>query len=182
MICISNVYTCKEMHPNTFQPYPASRKRHHIAGISQFHSIGLKMCLHLGILVQCSQYRRGQRSALKPPGHSRATTLSINTGNDNSSGFFWNWRPLKAEPENGLWRSIEETMLSGPCSRFQGHTRLLSESFLQLEVLSSFAGQVHPFPLNHLMVGFLRRSSAWTLAIKVIFSPREKHRQFTLWF
>ena len=35
------------------------------------------------------------------------------------------------------------------------------------------ARSIH-FPLNHLMVGFLRRSSALTLAIKVIFSPREK--------
>ena len=34
------------------------------------------------------------------------------------------------------------------------------------------ARSIH-FPLNHLTVGFLRRSSALTLAMKVIFAPRK---------
>ena len=103
MICISNVYTCNEMHPNTFQSYPAGRKKDTTLQLfPQFHSIGLKMCLHLGILVQCSQYRRGQRSTLKPLGIAGPPHWSINTGNGNSSGFSgtdvpqsWTW--------NGLW-------------------------------------------------------------------------------
>lgn len=55
---------------------------------------------------------------------------------------------LKAEPEmaSDAHRGMNQ---SSPCSRSSGsYPAMPFEGFLQLEVLSSFAGQVHPFPFE----------------------------------
>ena len=77
----------------------------------------------------------------------------------------WKW-PFMHTKEWASW---------APAAGGQSHTRecLSKVSFSWRCFPALLARSIH-FPLNHLIVGFLRRSSALTLAIKVIFSPREK--------
>lgn len=85
---------------------------------------------------------------------------------------FLGLKSLKADPDSDLYSVQKEWPSHAP--GLKGHTRVcLSKVSFSWRCFPALLARSIHFPLNHLMVGFLRRSSALTLAIKVIFSPRE---------